>query len=312
MLPLVTIVTPTFNQAKFIAETIDSVIAQSYPSIEYIVMNDGSTDNTDQILKSFENKITIIRHANIGQAATLNKGWELASGIYIGYLSSDDLLDPHCVASMVDILSDPSTVCAFPNSDLIDASSRTIKRAVCKPFSLIDLVVRQECHIGPGALFRKDAFNRVGGWRPDLRLAPDREFWMRLASQGGIKFDSRSLAKYRLHTESISYNETSDEVSREYLRVLDSYYEKNPSPELLTHKDEAYGRAHLILARNALRSGRWRDGLRYFRRARQLWPPLGSLSVRLTLGRSVVGKPIRAILGATLSVLSNGRSGRAR
>lgn len=119
-LPLVSIVTPTHNQAKYLAETIESVLSQTYPNIEYIVLDDGSTDNTQEILKKFGGRIRHERHANIGQARTLNKGWSLCKGKYIGYLSSDDLLYPNAVTELVALLEkDHSVVCAFPDSNLI-------------------------------------------------------------------------------------------------------------------------------------------------------------------------------------------------
>ena len=81
-LPLVTIVTPTYNQADYLAETIDSVLAQDYPNIEYIVIDDGSTDHTMEVLKQYEGRIHWERQSNMGQAATLNQGWAMAKGQY--------------------------------------------------------------------------------------------------------------------------------------------------------------------------------------------------------------------------------------
>ena len=78
--PLVSIVTPTYNQAKYLTETIEKVLAQDYPNIEYIVLDDGSTDETPEILKKYSGKIRYERHANMGQARTLNKGWAMSSG----------------------------------------------------------------------------------------------------------------------------------------------------------------------------------------------------------------------------------------
>lgn len=296
-LPLVTLITPTFNQVNFVAATIESVLAQDYKDIEYIVLDDGSTDATPQILAQFSDRIAIERHENMGQATTLNRGWGKAKGKYLAYLSSDDLLDPSCISSMVAALeSDPGLVCAFPNADLIDEYGRIIKKSVCRPFSLIDTVVLQECHIGPGAVFRKSAFDAVGGWRTDLKLAPDREFWMRLATEGGFHFDPRPLAQYRLHRASMSAQETSDEVSREYLKVLDIHYSGRPTTECVRRREEAYGRAYIILARNSFRSGRFSDGIRYYREACRLHRRLLKSSVNMSLLRTVISKPVRMVI----------------
>lgn len=299
-LPTVTIVTPAYNQARYLPETIESVLAQDYPNIEYLVLDDGSTDETPEVLKRYASRLRALRHPNMGQARTLNAGWALASGSYLGYLSSDDVLHPSAVGTLVRTLqSDPGIVCAFPDCDLIDDASRVVKRAVCRPFDLESLVVQQECYIGPGALFTRAGFERVGGWRPELRLAPDREFWMRLASQGRFEFVPQSLAGYRLHPQSISYRDVSEEVSREYITVLDDFFDRPQVPAaILERKAEAYGRAKLVLARNAFRAGRIARGLALYREARELHADLGSLATRMTLVRNVVSKPLRAAAAA--------------
>ena len=107
------------------------------------------------------------------------------------------------------------------------------------------------------------------------------------------RFDPRPLAQYRLHPRSISFLETSDEVSREFLRVLDMYYAGNPTPECVNRKDEAYGRANIVLARNAFRSAEFARGMNYYREACRLHPPSASLKTKLSLFRNVVSKPLR-------------------
>src|SRR6185312_1634421 len=124
---------------------------------------------------------------NSGQAKTLNRGWEISKGQLLGYLSADDILLPNAIDELVQLLTNNSrAVVAYPNCDLIDPYGRIIKRAVARPFDLDSLVVEQECYIGPGALFRREIFEKLGGWNPNLRLAPDREFWMRAGLKGGF------------------------------------------------------------------------------------------------------------------------------
>lgn len=303
--PLVSIVTPAYNQAEYLAETIDSVLAQDYPNIEYIVLDDGSTDETPEVLQHYDGRVHHERHPNMGQARTLNKGWQRARGTYLGYLSSDDLLYPSAVSQLVGLLeSDSSIVCAFPDANLIDDRSRVTKKNVCRPFDLAEIVVRQECYIGPGALFRRSAFEIVGGWRSELKLAPDREFWIRLASQGRIEMSPNMLAGYRLHPQSISYKDVAEEVGREYLSVLDEYYRsKEVPPEMTARKDEAYGYAHLLLARNNFRAGRLERGLQLYKQACNLHPALRSSKVKLRILKNIVSKPLRALLSAARSLV---------
>jgi glycosyltransferase involved in cell wall biosynthesis len=305
--PLVSIVTPVFNQADYLAETMESVLAQDYPNIEYLVIDDGSTDKTPEVLSRYSGRVRWERQTNMGQARTLNKGWAASKGDILGYLSSDDLLYPGAVRQLVEILEkDNAVVCAFPDSDLIDHKSRIVKKSVCRQFDLGDLVVRQECYIGPGALFRRSAFDVVGGWKAELKLAPDREFWMRLAAHGRFQFCPEVLASYRMHPGSISYKDVSEAVGREYLWVLDRYFEAVSIPaDIASRKSEAYGYAKLILARNSFRAGQFKRGLELYKEACALHPDLSGTKVKARILRNVVSKPARIALSAFRSLLGN-------
>ena len=143
--PLVSIVTPVYNQARYVEDTINSVLNQTYPQIEYIVINDGSTDESLSIIDRYRDRVRVVDQPNRGQAATLNRGWSESSGQIFGYLSSDDLLDPHCVERLVSVLlADARVVCAYPDCDLISPETVTLKRGVCRQFVLEELVIGQE------------------------------------------------------------------------------------------------------------------------------------------------------------------------
>lgn len=288
------IVTPTFNQASFVEESIRSILAQDYQSIQYVVVNDGSTDRTHEIVSQLEGGFEYVNQPNRGQSRTLNEQWSLMSTDYLAYLSSDDLLDRNLISKAVGILdTTPDVVCVYPDARLIDQNGHTIKRAVCRPFSLEEFVIGQECSIGPGAVFRRSAFSAVGGWRSDLRLAPDREFWIRISRAGRFEFIPEQLASYRLHVGSYSVRETSLEQSLEYVRVLDDYFASDSPAEIACKKNEAYANAYFLAARNSFRRGAFFEGLDLLVRAgkydSRIWRPR-----RLSqLARNVVSKPIR-------------------
>lgn len=303
--PSVTIVTPVYNQASFLPETIDSVLAQDHPNLEYIVLDDGSTDDTPRILEQYGDQIVHHRHENMGQAKTLNRGWGMARGAFLGYLSADDLLFPEAISRLSFLLEhDSSIACVFPDAHLIDEQARVIKKNVCRPFDLAELVVRQECHIGPGALFRRSDYELVGGWQSDLRLAPDREFWIRLASQGRIQMCEEVLASYRMHRRSISYRDVSEDVSREYIRVLDDYFCGVSVPaDIAARRDEAYGYAHLLVARNCFRAGRIQRGVDLYGLACKLHADLRGWRVKLRLFRNAISRPVRTALSRIQTVV---------
>ena len=296
-LPTITLVTPTYNQADYLVETLDSVLAQDYKALEYLVIDDGSTDATPAVLARYADRVRYLHQDNAGQARTLNRAWSLASGKYLGYLSSDDLLLPAAVRRLVDVLeADSSIVCVFPNADLIDAQSKVIRRAVCRPFDLERAVVEQECYIGPGAVFRRSAFEAAGGWRPELRLAPDREFWIRLAEQGRIHFLDQDLARYRNHPQSTSWRQADEQTSREYLAVLDEYFARaKVPPRIAARRDEAYARAKLLMARNAFWRADFSRGWGLYKEACALHGPFASLGTKLMLARHSLSKPAKLL-----------------
>jgi glycosyltransferase involved in cell wall biosynthesis len=306
-LPLVSIVTPTFNQAQFLGETIESILGQDYPNIELIVLDDGSTDNTQEVLSAYQGKLLAVRHDNMGQARTLNKGWAMAQGKYIGYLSSDDILYDGAISKLVSILEDSEAIAVvYPNCHLIDPDSRVIKRNVSRDFDYDDLVIAQNCYIGPGALFRKSIIEELGGWQPDLKLAPDREFWMRVGLRGKFKMVDEPLAGYRMHANSISYYETNPRIATEYFRVLDSYFARNDVPaHLVARRSEAYANAKLILCRMFTREGKFKEALACYRDAVDLNPTLPRLKTMWILFRTSISKPIRRFLWQVRSIFAN-------
>lgn len=296
--PRVSLITPTYNQADYLAETLDCVLAQSFAELEYIVIDDGSTDRTAQVLAGYEGRgLEIRRQANQGQVRTLNEAWRAARGEYLAYLSSDDLLLPQALERLVaELDAHPEAVCVFPNSDLIDANSRRIRTAVCRPFDLAETVITQECFIGPGALFRRSAFEQLGGWREDMKLAPDREFWIRLTALGEIRMLDESLALYRTHPEATSFKSASEQVSNEYLRVLDLFYARaDIEPALQARKDEAYAGAYLMLARNALWRADFGLAWQHYRTSRARHASARGLMPALRLIRRGISKPAKVI-----------------
>lgn len=254
----VTLVTPVYNQARFIGETIKSVLAQTYPYIDYTIIDDGSTDGTPAVIARFGSRITSVRQSNRGQAATLNLGWGEGRAKYLAYLSADDLLAPDAIARMVAVLeTDPSAVCAYPDCDLVDARGVTIARGVCGAFSVERMVVDGRNPIGPGAVFRADAFRDLGGWRTDVTLGADDDFWLRMATLGQLRFVPEPLASYRVHRAALSRMRVSEVRACEPLCVVRDYFARDDVPAAIRAREaEAWANAHRRIATRMLRAGR--------------------------------------------------------
>lgn len=266
-LPLVSIVIPAYNHAAYLAEAIDSVLAQDYPNIELIVLDDGSTDNTVEILKGYGDSFHWETHANMGQANTLNKGWAVAKGDVLSYLSADDVLLPNAVSSIVPYLR-ADVVMAYCNFNLIDPASRTIRRVEAPNFNYLVMLRDFVCQPGPGAFMTRAAYEQVGGWNSTLRQLPDLEYWLRLGLVGRFVRVPEVLAGFRVHEESQTFSAASVEKAEEPLRVVRSIFEDSRFPQqLMGLKRHALSNAWLLAAQLHVRAGRIVFGLHALKEA---------------------------------------------
>lgn len=288
-LPLVSIVTPAYNQAGYLAETIESVLAQDYPNIEYIVLDDGSTDSTPDVLKRYDGRIRWERHDNMGQAATLNKGWEMSRGSLMGYLSSDDRLLPSALTNLVNALqANPDVVVAYGDFSLIDMHGRTLRSVRTEDFDQRRLTVDLVCQPGAGALFRRGVFEQAGGWCERLRQVPDFEFWLRVARFGRFVRVPQVLAEYRIHDGSASFRTIAPERSMEIVQTMGNYW--------TDRKDRGRGRsmatAYLIATKNHAQSGRLHHALKTWSQA-MLYSP--SMLISIQAWRVVLSGALRRL-----------------
>jgi glycosyltransferase involved in cell wall biosynthesis len=300
--PLVSLITSTYNRKSLVIEAIDSVLSQTYCNIEYIVIDDASTDNTYQFLKNkYSKRIKILKNKkNVGQVASLNKGWFLSKGKYIGYLSDDDYLYPEAITELVSALNfNKKSVCVFPDCDLVDKNSIIVKKNICKPFNLEDTLITQNCFIGPGALFRRSAYNKAGPWNDKLKLNPDREFWIRMSEIGDIQMLPKTLAAYRIHKDSTSVKVDSGSKCKEYFKVLDDYYSRinNISLSILNRKNEAYASVYFLSARYDFGRFNLSSGFTNYRKAFSLHPKFRGIRPIFKIVRNVLGPYLRNILG---------------
>ncbi len=218
--PLVTIVTPSYNQVAYIERTIQSVLNQDYGNIEYIIVDGESTDGSVNIIKKYENKITNwISECDRGQTDAINKGFSLANGEFIGWLNSDDTLLPYAISEAVRFLVDnPAVGLVYGDADYIDEDSKVIGKFPAAQTSLKKLQ-HGYVHIPQQAsLFRKSLWDQVGPLDPSFYFAMDYDLWVRLASVSEIKYLSRLWANFRLHVDAKTIS-ADDRCWPEMLRV---------------------------------------------------------------------------------------------
>ncbi len=270
--PRVALVVPAYNQAEYLAAAVDSVLAQTYPHLELLVVDDGSRDATADVLRAMGSRVRWRRQENRGQARTLNEAWAECPGEILGYLSSDDLLKPEAVALAVQALqAHPEAVACYGDFDLIDSAGRRIRRVGTEAFDERRLVEDLVCLPGPGAFFRRSAFERSGGWNPALRQIPDFDFWLRLSRCGPFVRVDANLADYRIHPESASFRVATPERADEILRSAQGYW-AGVDPAGSRRAARSLAMAHLISARSHFNAGRHRQALRRVAQAARLAP----------------------------------------
>ena len=201
-LPLVSIVTPSFNQARYIEATIQSVLGQTYPRIEYLIVDGGSTDGTVEVIKKYAGRIGWwVSEPDQGQTDAINKGFARARGDILAWLNSDDTYEPGAVAAAVKyLLEHPEVGMVYGDCNFINEEGRVIGRfgAAQTDYRLL----RQGyVHIPQQTMFfRADLWKQVGPLDPSFYFAMDYDLWTRLAARTQLKYVRETWANFRLHT----------------------------------------------------------------------------------------------------------------
>jgi glycosyltransferase involved in cell wall biosynthesis len=218
--PKLTIITPSYNQAAYIGQTIESVRTQDYPDVEHIIVDGGSSDDTVEILGRYEHLIWI-SEKDRGQADALNKGLALATGDIIGWINSDDYYEKDAFKTVADCFSDPSTMWIVGNLNYVDdhgshtvpdkSPEVTYGRLLRNPD-----IVRQ-----PPTFFRRSFLDRAGGWNAEFFMVMDFDLWVRLAKLSPPSMVDKNLAYFRLHSEQKSCFGNLQRQTRELRSILE-------------------------------------------------------------------------------------------
>jgi glycosyltransferase involved in cell wall biosynthesis len=285
--PLVSIITPAYNRANLLVETIESVLAQDYPNLEYIVLDDGSTDGTVEVLKRYDGRLHWESHPNMGETRTVNKGFELARGEIVGVVNSDDPLLPGAVSKLVTALVEhPEVMVAYPDWLIIDAQGKTIQKFTAYDYTgFCDMVRRHFCLPGPAAFFRRRVIDEVGGRDPQFKYVGDLEFWYRVGCIGDFLRVPEALATFRVHPGSATVSQRGTRMAEEHIEVMDKLYTFSLLPAAAAAiKDEAYSSAYFVAGCN-LGRGDSSQKIEFFHKAIGLapWKYLGEYKRRLLM-----------------------------
>ena len=269
----VSIITPSFNQAAFLEETLRSVLEQDFPHIEYIVIDGASTDGSVEIIRKYAPRLAYwVSERDSGQAQAINKGMAHAKGEIVAWLNSDDYYLPGAVSAAVRAFEDHPEA-ALVHADLlaVDEHGRTINRLKYKQSSLAGLLWFQI--IGQPAVFmRRAAFERAGGLDPAFHFLLDHHLWIRIASQGQILHLPQTWAAARYHPQAKN-RANAAQFGREAFRILDWVArDETLAPMLRRVSRRARASAHRVDARYLLDGEQPAASLRAWTRALFLHP----------------------------------------
>jgi glycosyltransferase involved in cell wall biosynthesis len=276
MAPLVSIITPCLNAAAFIRQTIESVLAQDYPRIEYLIIDGGSTDETLDIVAEFGNRISLVSEPDSGAAAAINRGLRLARGSIVAWLNADDTYLPGAIWGAVNALADhPSAVAVYGDAYWTDEAGQVL-RSYPVHKDAPDLLSKECLICQPACFIHADASMAVGLVDEQLQCSFDYELWMRLARYGRMVYVPQCWATSRMHRSNKTLAHRS-EVFDETFGILLRHFEYVP-PQwvydhrayLQEHKDQFYDQSLPSAMRYlaALPFGwkvNWRHPLRYTR-----------------------------------------------
>ena len=219
-LPLVSIVTPSFNQGRYLATTILSVLEQDYPRIEYILIDGGSTDDSQGIIQRYADQLAYwVSEPDHGQTDAINKGFARAKGDILAWLNSDDVYRPGAVSEAVRYLQDnPEVGMVYGDADYIDELGQVIGRF---PSAQTDYKKLRQGYVHipqQTSFFRSRLWRMVGPLDPSFYFAMDYDLWVRIAAVSPIRYHPRTWAAFRLHGDTKSLAEA-DRCWPEMIRV---------------------------------------------------------------------------------------------
>lgn len=219
--PLVSIITPSFNQAAYLEFTLQSVLRQDYPHLEYLVVDGGSTDGSREIIQKYADRLAWwVSEPDRGQADAINKGLQRARGEVVAWLNSDDLYLPGAVRAAVTALqADPGAALAHANAFSIDAAGKIFNLQTFRQYTLVDLAAFNIiCQ--PAVFMRRAALENAGYLDLSYHFLLDHQLWLRVGQQGGLRHVDQFWAAARYHAGAKNVAQAG-RFGQEALRILD-------------------------------------------------------------------------------------------
>jgi glycosyltransferase involved in cell wall biosynthesis len=275
----VSVIIPTFNRADYLPQALQSVFDQTLSPFEIIVIDDGSTDNTPEIVRAFEPSIRYFRHdRNRGVSAARNSGLEAAQGEVIAWLDADDMWETDFLATLIPPLAaDPRLDGVYSGFIHVDAVGNIIPQSsqrVSPPSDLFSSLIEDNFIVTPAIVVRKKCFKQAGNFDTRLGICEDYDMWLRLAKTFTIAGLPTPLVRIRVH-ESNTLQDTAA-FSRFRLALVQKHFgalEGDP-PTWPEEKRRAYSVAFREIALKHIQDGQPDEGWQFLEKAVSIWPAL--------------------------------------
>ncbi len=264
-MPTVSVIIPTYNSAKYVIEAVESVLAQTYQDFEILVIDDGSTDETEQVLRRYKNPVRYIRQPNGGVAVARNRGIQESRGRYIAFLDADDTWLPHKLEQQINVLQQhPHAHACYSAFTIVDADLNPlgISRSQRQGSALEDLlthgnIIGSICTV----LCERSLFDEVGGFDPKLSQCADWDMWVRLAAHTEFLYLDEPFVTYRQHGTNMSRN--APLLEHDSLQVLTKGFAMPALSESLRAKRQtALARNYMVLAGTYFQARQYPDFVR--------------------------------------------------
>lgn len=238
MAPRVSILVPTYNRANYLLETLASALAQTVREIAVIVVDDGSTDNTAELVRRLgDPRVEYIWQPNRGVSAALNTAWRAARTEYVAMLGSDDVMLPRQIETLLGRMEQaPPLTLAFARAQAMDAQGNPLPQILGSPLKFPDHALSSllygDCICGVACLIRRADLERAGGFDESLIANEDWDLWIRMAEHGSFAFCDEILARYRMHPTSLTGARSTHyrRVVLDRIRLIEGYYARPNRP----------------------------------------------------------------------------------
>jgi len=260
-MPRISVVIPTYNYGRFIAEAIESVLGQTVVPGEIVVVDDGSADDTGAVVQGFGDRVRYVRQENRGVSEARNRGVAETTGELVAFLDADDTWEPTKLEKQVERFAADAEVglvhCGMREFDSVTDETLGFRVEGGDGQVAEELLVWERPVVnvsGSAVMVSRKAFEEAGGFDPRLKCGEDWDLCYRIARRYKVGFVPEPLVNYRIHGAAAHHNVENMELG------MGMFYEKafaTDDPGVLRLKRRAYGNYHRVMAGSYLHAGRW-------------------------------------------------------